>query len=149
MTRHCVTKSVWKISLFLLTATACASQSGSSAANSDASASGARPGTPRRDRNVIGFDELSPAAIRAMNVLDVIRSLRPTFLNDRGKTSQSNPEAGKVHASINYNGVIPLNDLRSIPSAGVIEIRYLEPPAAMNRFGGAALEGPVIVVRTQ
>jgi len=142
-----MTKSIRKIAALVLVATACASQSSSSA--SGGASSDPRPATPRRDRNVIGLDELSPAAIRAMNVLDVIRSLRPTFLTDRGKTSQSNPEAGKVHASLNYNGVISLNDLRSIPSVGVIEIRYLEPAAAMNRFGGAANEGPVIVVRTQ
>ena len=142
-------KAKWGISALLLIATACASsQASSSAANGDAS-SASRPGAPRRDRNVIGLDELSPAAIRAMNVLDVIRSLRPTFLKDRGKSSQSNPEAGQVHASLNYNGVISLNDLRNIPSDGVIEIRYLEPAAAMNRFGGAANQGPVIVVRTQ
>lgn len=143
-----MTKSISKVFALLFVATACASQTSSTAATGNAATS-SQAGAPRRDRNVIGLDELSPAAIRAMNVLDVIRSLRPTFLNDRGKSSQSNPEAGRVHASLNFNGVIPINDLRQIPSVGVIEIRYLEPAAAMNRFGGAAQQGPVIVVRTQ
>ena len=82
------------------------------------------------------------------NVLDVVRSLRPTFLTDRGKSSQSNRSRGGVHASLDYNGVIPLNDLQNIPAVGVLEIRYLDVATAMNRFGGAANEGPVIVVRT-
>lgn len=133
--------------LLLLLATACASQATSTAAT-NGSTNAPRPGTPRPDRNVISLDELSNPSIRAMNAFDVVRSLRPTYLTERGKTSQSNPEAGRVHASIDYNGVIPLTDLRNIPAVGVIEIRYLDVAAAMNRFGGAANEGPVVVVRT-
>ena len=132
----------------LLTTNACASQTSSGAATSDA-ATASRPATPRRDRNVITLEELSDPAIRAMNALDAIRALRPAFFNERGKSSQSNPEAGRVHASLNYNGVIALNDLRNIPAVSIIEIRYLDVAAAMNRFGGGANEGPVIVVRTQ
>jgi hypothetical protein len=146
-----MSKGFWSLPVLLLVAASCASKSSSTTTSAEAAAAIAaepRPATPRANRNVITLEELSPPAIRAMNVLDVIRSLRPTFLTDRGKSSQSNPEAGRVHASIDYNGVIPLNDLRSIPSVGVIEIRYLEPAAAMNRFGGAAHQGPVIVVRT-
>ena len=97
---------------------------------------------------MITLEELSDPAIRAMNALDAIRALRPAFFNERGKSSQSNQEAGRVHASLNYNGVIPLNDLRKTPVVGIVEIRYLDVAAAMNQFGGGANGGPVIVVRT-
>ena len=30
----------------------------------------------------------------------------------------------------------------------VVEIRFLNPAAAMQKFGGSALEGPVILVKT-
>ena len=87
-------------------------------------------------------------ALRALSVLEVIRTLRPHFLNVRGKNSQSDPEAGRVHASIDFNGVIPLEDLRNLHITGVTEIRFLGAGPAMQKFGGAAHEGPVIVVRT-
>ena len=142
-----MSKGIRTLSVLLLGAIACASQASSTSSAGDADAV-PRPGTQRPNRNVITLGELSPQAIRAMNVLDVVRSLRPTYLNERGQSSQSNPAAGRVRASLNYNGVIQLNDLRKVPIVNVIEIRYLDVATAMNRFGDAANEGPVILVLT-
>ncbi len=139
-------KGVRTVLALLFAASACTVQSGAPA--SGGTATSPLPGTARPNRNVISLDELSSPAIRAMNALDVIRSLRPAYLTERGKTSQSNPEAGKVHASLDYNGVIALSDLRNVSAAGILEILYLDVATAMNRFGGAANQGPVIVVRT-
>jgi len=105
-------------------------------------------GSVRRDPNVILADELSETSLAGMNVLEVVRRLRPNFLATRGVQSQSNPESGRVHASINGNGVVSLDELRTMQTAGVVEIRLLSVAAAMQRFGGAAQEGPVILVRT-
>ncbi len=138
-------KGILTVSALSLAA-ACAGQTSSTPAGGAEAAP--RPATARANRNVISREELSTPSIRAMNALEVIRSLRPTYLAERGKTSQSNPEAGKVHASLDYNGVISLNDLRNVPVVSIVEILYLDVAAAMNRFGGAANEGPVIVVRT-
>ena len=133
--------------LLLLAATgACAGRQPSSGATGDAAAASQQSG--RRDPNVIGMDELSDPALRGQSVLEVVRSLRPNFLANRGVQSRSNPESGKVHASINGVGVVSLDELRTMHMAAVVEIRFLSAAAAMQRFGGAAQEGPVILVLT-
>lgn len=122
---------------------------GSAKPPADGSAPPATSPASRPDRDVISQQELAVPALRALSVLEVIRTLRPHFLNVRGKNSQSDSEAGRVHASIDYNGVIALDDLRNVHITGVTEIRFLGVGPAMQKFGGAAHEGPVIVVRTQ
>ena len=103
----------------------------------------------RKDPNVISKAELADASIQAMTVYDAIRTLRPKFLNERGSSSsESDPESGKVHASLDANGIVPVAALREIHASAVIEIRLLNIAAAMQKFGGAAHEGPVILVRT-
>jgi len=114
----------------------------------------AQPATPegRRERDVITKDEMARANVGAQSVLDVVTNLRPAFLNVRGLHNVAavggDPEAGKVHASIDGNKLVTLDDLRSVPASTVKEIRYLNPAAAMQRFGGDAREGPVILVVT-
>jgi hypothetical protein len=100
-----------------------------------------------RDRDLISQRELSDPALKAQSVLDVVRSLRPQFLTERGKNSHSDDEAGKVHASVDNGRIVPVDELQNIHVATVMEIRYLNIAAAMQRFGGAAREGPVILVR--
>jgi hypothetical protein len=98
---------------------------------------------------VISQEELSAPETQAQSVLDAIRALRPQFLNSRGTNSHSDPEAGQVHVSIDNGRIGPLSDLSLMHVNGVIEIRYLSVAQAMQKFGGAAREGPVIVVKTR
>jgi hypothetical protein len=102
-----------------------------------------------RSRDVITREELSASDMQAQSVLDAVRSLRPQFLNSRGQNSHSDPEAGQVHVSIDDGRIGPISDLSLIHVSGVIEIRLLNVAQAMQRFGGAAREGPVIVVKTR
>ncbi|HWJ13387.1 MAG TPA: hypothetical protein VNS10_06555 [Gemmatimonadaceae bacterium] len=102
-----------------------------------------------RDRSLITRDELSEnPTMNAQSVLDAIRSLRPQFLTQRGKNSHSDDDAGKTHASIDGGRIVPLEELGNMHVASVLDIRFLDAAAAMQRFGGAAREGPVILVRT-
>lgn len=101
----------------------------------------------RRNRDLISREELAAASMQARSVLEVVRSLRPHFLNSRGTNSNTNPEAGQVHASINNGRVVSVDDLQHILVSTVAEIQYLNVAAAMLKFGGAAHEGPVILVR--
>jgi len=125
--------------LFLAVAAGCAGRSttGSSAIG-------------HRDRDVIGRDELLDPTVRSLTVLEAVRAVRPTYLTSRARGGQSlqDPEAGKVHASIDGISVVALDELRKILVTGVIEIRFLNEAAAMQRFGGAARQGPVILVKT-
>ena len=115
----------------------------------DASPAGAPTPSRGRDRNLITRDELSEnPTMNAQSVLDAIRSLRPHFLTQRGKNSHSDDEAGKVHVSVDGARPTPIEELAMMHVASVLDIRFLDVATAMQRFGGAAREGPVILVRT-
>ena len=114
---------------------------------------GAESGTTQRDRSVITRAELADPAVSGRTVLEAVRSLRPSFLTVRGQhslqaTAQADPEAGKVHASIDGTKIVSVEELAGINANSVVEIRFLNPAQAMQRFGGAAREGPVILVKT-
>ena len=135
--------------LALAACAACAS--GNTGARSESQAG-------RRDPNVIRLDELSDPAVSGRNVLEVVRVLRPQFLSVRGthtlqdtstaRKGMVDPEAGKVHASIDGTKIVSVEELAGITAGSVVEIRFLNPAQAMQRFGGAAREGPVILVKT-
>jgi len=137
----------------------------SAACSSGGTATRAEPGTSpqsvtssRRDRAVITREELADPAVSGRNVLEVVRSLRPQFLTVRGthtlqdtataRKGVVDPEAGKVHASIDGAKIVSIEELAGINANTVVEIRFLNPAQAMQRFGGAAREGPVILVTT-
>lgn len=111
--------------------------------SAEASSAAGRP-----NRDIITSAELSAPGLRALSVLDAVRNLRPQFLSVRGRSSQSDPEAGRVHASVDYGTIIPVEDLERMHVNAILEIRFLNAGAAMQKFGGAAHEGPVIVVLT-
>ena len=146
------------LSLFALSAgaTACASGGATPAATGAPSASAAAPSTVRRDASLITKSELNDPAVRSLNVLEAIRALRPNFLASRGTQTIVNDanravtdaESGQVHASVDDSGVLPVEELRRIQAAAVLDIRLLSIAAAMQRFGSTARQGPVIVVRT-
>ena len=108
-----------------------------------------------RDRNVITAEELAAPELQAQSVLEVIRRLRPNFLSVRGTQSclsstcsTNDVESGKVHASIDGNPVVSLSEIGTMHVANIVEIRFLDAAAAMQKFGGSAHEGPVILIKT-
>ena len=136
----------------LVVAAACAStpKSGSSDA-----ASPTRPGS--RNRDLITQEELNAnPTVRAQSVYEVIRSLRPQYLINRGNNTMkdstvmanTDEEAGKVHASVDGGRVVEPTDL-TMSANEILEIRYLTVAQANLRFGTAARQGPVILVTTK
>lgn len=111
-----------------------------------------------RNRDVITRDELTAPAVSGLTVLDAVRSLRPQFLTVRGQNTVPakdaygqqlvDQESGKVHASIDGNKIVPIEELAGIRAGTVSEVRFLSPAAAMQRFGGSSRQGPVILVKT-
>ena len=109
-----------------------------------------------RNRDVITAAELSKPELNAQSLLSVIRSLRPTYLVNRGLQSytcpkttndcSADPDAGTVHVSVDNGRIVRIEELEAIHVVGVQEVRYLNPAAAMNKFGGSARSGPVILV---
>jgi hypothetical protein len=99
-----------------------------------------------RNRDVITEPELNDPNYRTQNAMEVVRSLRPHFLTARGKNSHSDNEAGLVHISVDNGRILPADELRNVLAMNIKEIRFLSVAAAMQKFGGAAREGPVILV---
>jgi hypothetical protein len=114
------------------------------------------PRVVNRDRNVITQAELdADRTLKGANALDAIHALRPQFFVDRGiqtiridESVTADPEAGKVHASVNGGRVILIDDLKDVHANEMIEVRFLNPAQAMQKFGTAARSGPVILVTT-
>ena len=142
----------------LVLAACAACSSGGTATRAEPDASPQSVTSSRRDRNVISREELADPAVSGRNVLEVVRSLRPQFLTVRGQHTLQDtatarrgvvdPDAGKVHASIDGTKIVSIEELAGIHASTVMEIRFLNPSQAMQRFGGAAREGPVILVKT-
>ena len=136
-----MSSGILRVLMLLAATSACAGKS-------PASGSGEGQAPIGRNRDVISADELSAdPGLRSQSVLEVVRALRPHFLSQRGTASGA--ERGKVHASIDNGRIVSLAELGMMHGNSVVEIRYLSAAQAMQKFGGAALEGPVIVVRTQ
>lgn len=100
-----------------------------------------------RNRDLITQEDITAdASLKAQTVLDVVRTLRPHFLNQRGLST--NEEMGRVHVNIDNGRMGPVADLNTLMAATVIEIRYYNIAQAMQKFGGLAMQGPVIAVKT-
>ena len=134
-------KTSW---MFLLAAAVACASGGAPPSTTEASP----PPAARRDRNVITMEDLADPSISVLSVYEAIRILRPHFLSNRGSQSTRDPEAGRVHAAIDAGGIVSVEELKQLHVNGVLEIRLLDAAAAMLRFGGAANQGAVIVVRT-
>lgn len=103
---------------------------------------------PPMQRNplVISAIELQDPVIVTMDALRAIRRLRPAFFRATAPQSFRDADAGQLHYSMDYGPVRPIEELRTITTAMIVEIRYLDQNAAANRFGLNANGGPVIVL---
>jgi hypothetical protein len=147
----------------LMAGGACASNTASTPSATGAGAAAQQSAEPvNRNRDLITREELTKPSVVNMTVLDAVRSLRPHFLTVRGEQtvparSANDPidgkqltdqESGKVHASIDGNRIVPVSELSGLRAGSVVEVRFLSPAAAMQKFGGTARNGPVILVKT-
>lgn len=130
--------------LCLVLAMAACASGGAAGSTSD---TGRSPAV-HRDRNVITVDELADPNLTALSVYDAISTLRPNFFANRGSQSVSDQDSGRVHASVDGGGIVSVEELKRLHVNGVVEIRFLDAGAAMQKFGSMARQGPVIVVRS-
>jgi hypothetical protein len=143
----------------LLVGSACASAPKEPPVTTGAAAATQQSAEPaNHNRDLITHDELMKPSVVNMTVLDAVKSLRPHFLSVRGtntaplKDATGRPvvdgESGKVHASIDGNKLVPVEELQGIRAGNVVEVRFLSVAQAMQKFGGTARNGPVILVKT-
>ena len=87
----------------------------------------------RRDPNLITEQEI--AASNESSVFDVVNRLRPMFLKTRGRSTIN--AGGSEYASVFLDGQYfgELGSLRNIVASQIHEIRYLNGPDAVSKYG--------------
>ena len=95
--------------------------------------SGTAGTTVRREPNLITEQEI--AASNESNVFDVVNRLRPMFLKTRGRSTIN--AGGSEYASVFLDGQYfgELGSLRNIVASQIHEIRYLNGPDAVSKYG--------------
>ena len=138
------TRLVVPVIHLLLLASACATQSVQSEdAATPSSAAGAR-GVP----DLISYAELTDPSMGDLDALSIIKRLRPAFLATRGGagTSMSSRVTG-IQVTIGGGPLQPLSALTSIHASEMLEIRYLNAPAAAQAYGSASGAAAVIIIK--
>lgn len=108
---------------------------------------------PRGDRNRVTTTELAEAPAAATNAYDLIRAMRPQWLTPPiGRTSSSNVMgdgggAKDIVLYIDDTKQPSLDDLRTIKSATIVEMRFLDQNRALQ-LRGPGHEMGVIEVTT-
>lgn len=93
--------------------------------------------------NVITGEQLIET--RQSNLYAALQVLRPAWLRSRGSTSISSPS--EVTLFVNEAPYGTVNNLSSIPIDAVLDVRYLSASEAGSRYGTAAGNGGLLLVR--
>jgi hypothetical protein len=108
-------------------------------------------GSEGREGRPGNLNELTREEIRSTqhnNLFDVVQALRPTWLQQRGQISVSDPTAGQVRIYLNDVQMGGAAQLQHINVLDVTSIRYLDAAQASARFGIRQRGGGAILVRT-
>ncbi len=108
---------------------------------------GTRDRTRRFDRNLITSEEIQIA--NAGNAYDLIKDLRPQWLEGRGRKSIKNVPSTLPVVYVNGLREGTVNSLRTIPTDNIAEIRFLGPGDAMIRFGFDHPSGAILITMLQ
>jgi hypothetical protein len=92
--------------------------------------------------------ESAIVASRAIDALDAVRRLRPTFLTYRGQTSVLGTSSPYPTVYVDGLRFGDFDMLRTIPASQVATIRLYRAWDAMTRFGGGNMGG-VIAITTR
>lgn len=104
--------------------------------------SGVQRSTSRRDRNVITREEIAQSPEHS--VYNVIRTLRPGMLNQRGNTSLANLDPGIV-VFLDGQRFGAISSLDGMEASTVEEIRYLGAAEAQARYGTGYPQGVILI----
>jgi len=97
----------------------------------------------RRNPNLITAEEI--AGSTAKDAFEAVQLLRPQWLRTRGVSSTSSLEAIEVATYVNGSRYGGAENLRNVPAANVIEIRYLNATDATTLYGTGNLGGAIMV----
>lgn len=97
---------------------------------------------PVGSSNVISQAELEKAT--QTNLLDLVKVLRPNWLEYRGNTSFTRPPEIAVY--LNGTRIGGTDDLASLSPADVVELRHYNATQAQYRFGVGNVNGAIDVI---
>lgn len=105
---------------------------------------------PKRQANVITAEEI--AAANVSDAYDAVRKLRVRWLQSRGfASSEQQPGDNSVEplpvAYLDDVRLGSIDELQGVPVEDVLEIRYLRPSEATQRWGSGHQNGVIQVVR--
>ena len=121
---------ILSFSVLLLWGCASTQQAGSTASN-------------RRNSNLITTEEVLGTS--AKDAFEAVQLLRPQWLRTRGVSSPTSLEAIEVAVYVNGSRYGSVENLRGVPAANVVEIRYLSATDATTLYGTGNLGGAILV----
>ena len=102
-------------------------------------------GRARTNRDVLTEQEILAANVTT-HALDAVQRLRPQWLRIRGSaTVPENDGTLAIQAWLNGRHLGDVQTLRDIPVGQIIELRWLDPITARNRYGPGNSRGVVDV----
>ena len=101
--------------------------------------------TVRYERHRISFEEITTRASDAKTAYDIVKRLRPQFLQTRGSGSirSRTPVPIKVFVDGGLRGGV--GALNEVVAHSVVEITYLNGPDATTRYGTGHESGAILV----
>lgn len=101
----------------------------------------------KRQRDRITREEIMASALQERDLFQVIRSLRPHFLEPpKGRRSLGgNANNAPVALYVDDKKDLGIESLRTMDPKLVDEVRYLEPSASTSRFGPMVNGGAILV----
>ena len=97
-----------------------------------------------QDRNLITADEIAKS--NATNAFEAVERLRPAFLRTRGSQSLQNQEPPTPMVYIDGMRYGTLQTLATVPTIGIVSIRYLNAIEATQRYGFGNEGGAIMIV---
>jgi hypothetical protein len=112
---------------------------------SSGAGSGTETGGVTPNQNLLTAEEI--AEVRsAPNVYEVVRTLRPQWLNARPARSANDPTPVVPTVFLDRMELGPLAMMRTVAVVDVQEIHYFDAGQAMNRFGGQYNKGIIQII---
>jgi hypothetical protein len=92
---------------------------------------------------ILRADEIRKSG--ATDAYQAIRTLRPAFLQTRGRTSMVRTENAEPAVYVDDRPFGSIATLRDIPAREIVDIRYFGPAQAQMRWGAGNSAGAILV----
>jgi hypothetical protein len=100
----------------------------------------------KKQRDRITRDEIMNSAHRDLDLYQVIRNLRPQFLQGQpGTRSMGGSSGGGIAVYVDGKRDTGIDALRVLMASEIEEVRYLDPSQSQSEYGPRARSGAIVV----